>query len=286
LFSLFIAVSMSITAFPVLARIVADGGLTSTPLGHIAISCAAFDDVTAWCMLAAITAMARASRHGASLLGPAAMVACYVLSMFFPVRTVLRRLNERFNVALHLPVMLIFVFFSSYITESAGIHVLFGAFLAGVVWPRNGGVIKEIAWKVEPVAMAVLIPLFFSYTGIRTNVGQVSGRLWWYELAIIAVAVAGKAGGAFAGARMIGFSARDSLALGSLMNTRGLVGLVVLNVGMDLGILSQALFAMMVLMALATTLMAAPVLKRVLPPRIRASDTESLIGGRAIGDRA
>ena len=144
---------------------------------------------------------------------------------------------------------------------------------------------KVLRWFGQPPVVGEIIA-GFSYTGIRTNFGQVSGGLWWYELAIIAVAVAGKAGGAFAGARIMGFSVRDSIALGSLMNTRGLVGLVVLNVGMDLGILSPALFAMMVMMALATTLMAAPVLKRVLPPRIRASDTESLIGGRAIGDRA
>ena len=265
-FSLFIAVSMSITAFPVLARILADHGLANTRLGHIAIACAAFDDVTAWTTLAGITALIKSSQSQAPVLGPVAILVAYVAFMFGVARSALRWLTQKFTFASELPVMLVFVFLSSWVTESVGLHALFGAFLAGVIWPRNQQSIDGVCEKIEPIAMALLIPLFFSYTGIRTNVGLVkSGDLWLYTALIIAVAIAGKAGGAFAGARIMGFGMRDSIALGCLLNTRGLVELVVLNIGLDLGILSPTLFSMMVLMALVTTLMTAPLLRIIRP---------------------
>ena len=161
--------------------------------------------------------------------------------------------------------MLIFVFLSSWVTERAGLHALFGAFFAGVIWPRGSVNFEEVSAKIEPIAMAVLIPLFFSYTGLRTNISAVN---WAYTLIIIAVAVFGKIGGAFAGARMMGFDSRNALSLGVLLNTRGLVELVVLNVGLDLGILTPALFSMMVVMALVTTLMTTPALNVLKLPKI------------------
>jgi Kef-type K+ transport system membrane component KefB len=160
--------------------------------------------------------------------------------------------------------MLIFVFLSSWVTELAGLHALFGAFFAGVIWPRGSMKFEEVSAKIEPIAMAVLIPLFFSYTGLRTNIGVVN---WGLTLIIIAVAVLGKIGGAFAGARMMGFDSKNALSLGILLNTRGLVELVVLNVGLDLGILTPALFSMMVVMALVTTLMTSPLLNVLKLPK-------------------
>jgi Kef-type K+ transport system membrane component KefB len=163
--------------------------------------------------------------------------------------------------------MLIFVFLSSWVTELAGFHALFGAFLAGVIWPRGGPTSDDLAARIEPLAMTLLIPLFFSYTGLRTNVGALGANLG-LTLLMIALAIAGKVGGAFTGARISGFDVRNSLALGCLLNTRGLVELIVLNVGLDrldLGILSPALFSMMVLMALVTTAITTPALKVVLP---------------------
>ena len=242
-FSLFIAVAMSITAFPVLARILADQKLTATKLGHVAIACAAFNDVIAWALLAWIVAVSR------SLVEPIAIILIYSAVMWFLVRPLLRWIPNE------LATMLIFVFLSSWATELAGLHALFGAFFAGVIWPRGNVNFEEVSAKIEPIAMAVLIPLFFSYTGLRTNIGAVN---WAYTLIIIAVAVFGKIGGAFAGARMMGFDARNALSLGVLLNTRGLVELVVLNVGLDLGILTPPLFSMMVVMALVTTLMTTP----------------------------
>jgi Kef-type K+ transport system membrane component KefB len=248
-FSLFIAVAMSITAFPVLARILADQKLTATKLGHVAIACAAFNDVIAWSLLAWIVAVSRSAES--SLAEPIAIVLIYSAVMWFIVRPLLRWVPNE------LATMLIFVFLSSWATELAGLHALFGAFFAGVIWPRGSVRFEEVSAKIEPIAMAVLIPLFFSYTGLRTNIGAVN---WGYALIIIAVAVFGKIGGAFAGARMMGFDFRNALSLGVLLNTRGLVELVVLNVGLDLGILTPALFSMMVVMALVTTLMTTPAL--------------------------
>jgi Kef-type K+ transport system membrane component KefB len=244
-FSLFCAVAMSITAFPVLARILADRNLTATRLGHVAIACAAFNDVVAWALLAWIAAASR------SLVRPILVIVIYSVVMWFIVRPLLRWVPNE------LATMLIFVFLSSWVTEFAGLHALFGAFFAGVIWPRGSVNFEEVSAKIEPIAMAVLIPLFFSYTGLRTNIGSVH---WGYTSIIIVVAVCGKIGGAFAGARMMGFDSRNALSLGVLLNTRGLVELVVLNVGLDLGILTPPLFSMMVVMALVTTLMTAPAL--------------------------
>ncbi|HTB11726.1 MAG TPA: cation:proton antiporter [Bryobacteraceae bacterium] len=248
-FSLFCAVAMSITAFPVLARILADQKLTATRLGHVAIACAAFNDVLAWALLAWIVAVSRSAES--SLVEPIAIVVIYSAVMWFIVRPLLRFVPSE------LATMLIFVFLSSWVTELAGLHALFGAFFAGVIWPRGSLKFEEVSAKIEPIAMAVLIPLFFSYTGLRTNIGVVN---WSYTLVIIGVAVFGKVGGAFAGARIMGFDSRNALSLGVLLNTRGLVELVVLNVGLDLGILTPELFSMMVVMALVTTLMTSPAL--------------------------
>jgi Kef-type K+ transport system membrane component KefB len=246
-FSLFCAVAMSITAFPVLARILADQNLTATRLGHIAIACAAFNDVIAWTLLAWIVAVS-----------PSIVPLAITLTYFAVMRVLVRWIPNE------LSVMLIFVFLSSWVTEAAGLHALVGAFFAGVIWPRGKIKFEEVSAKIEPIAMAVLIPLFFSYTGLRTNIGAVN---WTLTFIIISVAVLAKIGGAFAGARLMGFDSKNAFALGCLLNTRGLVELVVLNVGLDLGILTPALFSMMVVMALATTLMTVPLLNGLKLPK-------------------
>jgi Kef-type K+ transport system membrane component KefB len=209
------------------------------------------------------------SAGGGSSAGPLITVGAYVLLMGLPVRLALRALSARVGFTRQFALTLSFVLLSSGFTESLGIQALFGAFLAGVVWPHQPAVIDEISRRLEPVAMAVVIPMFFSYTGIRTHMGLLTGELWIYALAVIALAVAGKTGGAFREARLTGFVLRDSLALGCLLNTRGLVELIVLNMGLDWGVLSPALFSIMALMALATTMMAAPALALILPEGYR-----------------
>jgi Kef-type K+ transport system membrane component KefB len=261
-FSLLIAISMSITAFPVLARILADQKLSATKLGHVAIACAALNDVLAWSLLAWIVAISRPGE--ASAFGPLVILSTYIFGMFAAVRPALRWFTSRLTASNELSIMLIFVFLSSWVTELAGFHALFGAFLAGVIWPRSDSKRDDVAAKIEPLATTMLIPLFFCYTGLRTSIGALGGNLGRTAL-LIAVAIAGKVSGAFVGARITGFDVRNSLALGCLLNTRGLVELIVLNVGLDLGLLSPALFSMMVIMALVTTAITTPVLKVVLP---------------------
>ena len=265
-FSLLMAVSMSITAFPVLARILADQKLSATKLGHVAIACAACNDVLAWSFLAWIVAISRSRETSA--LGPFVILLTYIFVMFAIIRPALRWLTGRLKVLSELSTMLIFVFLSSWVAEFNGFHALFGAFLAGVIWPRSDPNRDDIAIRIEPLAMTMLIPLFFSYTGLRTNIGALGANLGMTAL-VIAVAIAGKVGGAYTGARIMGFDVRNSLALGCLLNTRGLVELIVLNVGLDLGILSPALFSMMVTMALVTTMLTAPALNVVLPEEHR-----------------
>jgi Kef-type K+ transport system membrane component KefB len=280
-FSLLIAIAMSITAFPVLARILADQKLSATKLGHIAIACAALNDVLAWSILAWVAAISRAHQSilrdtsapgEASALGPFVILLTYIVGMFAVIRPALRwfmgRFTGRVTVTNELSIMLIFIFLSSAVTELAGFHALFGAFLAGVIWPRGDSKRDAVAARIEPLATTMLIPLFFSYTGLRTNVGALGDNLGMTAL-VIAVAIAGKVGGAFVGARITGFDVRNSLALGCLLNTRGLVELIVLNVGLDLGLLSPALFSMMVIMALVTTVITTPALRVVLPEEYR-----------------
>ena len=266
-FTLLIAISMSITAFPVLARILDDQKLSATKLGHVAIACAALNDVLAWSFLAWIVAISRSGETSA--LGPFVILLVYIFGMFAVIRPALRWLTERFASTSELSIMLVFIFLSSWITELAGFHALFGAFLAGVIWPRSDPKRDAVAAGIEPLAATMLIPLFFSYSGLRTNIGALGINPGLTAL-VIAAAIAGKVGGAFTGARLTGFDARNSLALGCLLNTRGLVELIVLNVGLDLGLLSPPLFSMMVIMALVTTVITTPALKIVLPAQVSA----------------
>jgi Kef-type K+ transport system membrane component KefB len=226
-FSLLIAVAISITAFPVLARILADQKLSATKLGHVAIACAALNDVVAWSFLAWIAAISRSGE--ASALGTFVILPMYIFSMFAVIRSALRWFAGRLTAANELSTMLIFVFLSSWVTELVGFHALFGAFLAGVIWPRSHSNRDDVAAKIEPLTMTMLIPLFFSFTGLRTNIGALGGNLGLTAL-VIAVAIAAKVGGAFTGAKIAGFNVRNSLALGCLLNTRGLVELITASI--------------------------------------------------------
>lgn len=264
-FSLFMGIAMSITAFPVLARIVKDRGLTKSPLGIMAISCAAADDVTAWCILAAVVAIAKAGSFISTLntLFPAIG---FILTMLYVIRPWLNRISNSFAPTEHLNKTLVTVFFltlliSSCFAEIIGIHSLFGAFLAGTIMPRGARIRELLTEKIEDLSVIVFLPIVFAVTGLRTQIGLLNeGHLWLTCAAVIMVAVAGKFGGSTIAARLVGQSWKDSLSIGALMNTRGLMELVVLNIGYDLGILGPEIFAIMVLMALATTFMTGPLL--------------------------
>jgi K+:H+ antiporter len=265
-FALFIGVAMSITAFPVLARILEERRLSSTHLGSTAIACAAVDDVTAWCLLAVVVAIARANGLAGSVL-TIALTLLFIAVMLFAVKPLAARLASRRaefgngGSAGLLAGIFSFVFASALFTEMIGIHALFGAFLAGVCMPPDSRLRQFLRERLETFSSVLLLPLFFAFTGLRTEIGLLADWQGWLTCAgIIAVAIAGKLGGSMIAARFTGMSWGDSFALGSLMNTRGLVELIALNLGYDLGVISPRIFAMLVLMALVTTLMTGPLL--------------------------
>ncbi len=265
-FALFMGISMSITAFPVLARILHERGLAATPLGSTAIACAAVDDVTAWSVMALVVAITRASGLAGAALTVTLAVA-FVLVMVLGVRRLLpaclgaERLGRVEPSNGTLAIVTSVVLAASLCTEVIGIHALFGAFLAGVVMPEAQAFRDRIRVRLEPFSSVLLLPLFFAYTGLRTEVGLLAdGGDWLVCLTIIAVATLGKLGATAVAARWTGFGWSESLQLGALMNTRGLMELIALNIGLDLGILSPRVFTMLVLMALVTTFLTGPLL--------------------------
>ena len=263
-FALFMGVSMSITAFPVLARILEERNLSQTFLGSTAIACAAVDDVTAWCLLAVVVAIVKAGGLGGSLI-TILLTILFIAFMLVVVRpriarAVEKRPHMRMGSAM-LAAIFCFVFASALCTEVIGIHALFGAFLAGVCMPSDVGLREFLRVRLESFSSVFLLPLFFAFTGLRTQVGLLGDwQGWAICLGVIAVAIAGKLGGSMTAARWTGLSWIDSFSLGALMNTRGLVELIALNIGYDLGILPPRIFAMMVLMAVITTLMTGPLI--------------------------
>ncbi|WP_134627656.1 cation:proton antiporter domain-containing protein [Flavobacterium psychrophilum] len=264
-FSLFMGIAMSITAFPVLARIVQERGIHKTKLGSIVITCAAADDITAWCLLAAVIAIVKAGSFISSLY-VIALAVLYVLLMLFIVKPFFKRVGDLYsnNENLSKPVVAIFfltLILSSYCTEVIGIHALFGAFMTGVIMPDVSKFRNIFIEKVEDVSLILLLPLFFVFTGLRTQIGLINDPyLWKITGYIILVAVIGKFIGSALAAKFVGQNWKDSLTIGALMNTRGLMELVVLNIGYDLGVLNSEIFTMMVIMALVTTFMTGPAL--------------------------
>ncbi len=264
-FALFMGIAMSITAFPVLARIVQERGIHKTKLGTVVLTAAAADDITAWCILAVVIAIVKAGSF-VSALYVIVMAVLYVLVMLKLVRPFLRHIGNlnAHNKTLSKPVVAIFLLvlvLSAYATEVIGIHALFGAFMAGAIMPDNHKFRHIFVEKVEDVAVILFLPLFFVYTGLRTEIGLLNEvGLWKVTGLIILVAVTGKFLGSAVAAKYVGQSWRDSLTIGALMNTRGLMELVALNIGFELGVLTPEVFAMMVIMALVTTFMTGPFL--------------------------
>jgi Kef-type K+ transport system membrane component KefB len=267
-FALFMGIAMSITAFPVLARVIQERDLTQTRLGIIAITCAAADDVTAWCILAAVIAIVKAGTF-VSAIFTIALALVYVAGMIFILRPFLKRIGNYYSAKETINKTIVAVSFlvllgSAYIAEIIGIHALFGAFLAGVIMPPNFNFRRIMMEKIEDLSLVLLLPLFFVFTGLRTQIGLLNeSHLWIVCAGIILTAVVGKFGGSAIAAKFVGKSWKESLSIGALMNTRGLMELIVLNIGYDLGVLSAEVFAMLVLMALVTTFMTGPALDAI-----------------------
>ena len=266
-FALFMGIAMSITAFPVLARIIRERNMSGTRLGTLALTCAAAGDVTGWCILPIIIAIVKAG-SSANIFFTVGPVIAYTLLMFFVVRPAVKKIHQKAggksNSRSLMAMTFIVLLLSAYTTESLGIHALFGAFLAGLIMPQDKFFREVVSGKIEDVSIVLLLPLFFVITGLRTQVTLLNNSSLWAAFGwILLVAVMGKFGGSTFAARIVGQNWKNSLSIGALMNTRGLMELVVLNIGYDLGILSPEIFSMMVIMALLTTFMTNPAMNLI-----------------------
>src|SRR5256886_5805906 len=271
-FALFMGAAMSITAFPVLARILTERDMLQSRLGTVAIACAAVDDVTGWCILASLVLLIRSAHTATPTWRTAGGLIAFALIMIYGVRRLLKgvflnayekwgHLSEN-----RMAFMLLLVLVSSLCTERLGIHLLFGAFLMGAIMPKEERFVRYVLDRFETITITLLLPLFFAFTGLRTNIGLVKGpEMWMYCGLIILVATVGKLGGSMFASLLSGMPWREAAGLGTLMNTRGLMELVILNIGLDIKVISPALFSMMVIMALVTTFMTTPVLNLICP---------------------
>lgn len=287
-FALFMGSAMSITAFPVLARILTERNLLKTRMGTLSISCAAVDDVTGWCILAYIVIVVRSESSSASLWTTVAGVLAFIAVMMVGVRRVLPwfenslKKNGRFTEnALSFMIMLVMI--AALTTEKLGIHSLFGAFFLGAIMPKSTAFTRAVLGKLEGLTVTALLPLFFAFSGLRTNIAGIQGQYLGYTALIIGVAILGKFGGSMFAARLAGISWRDATSLGILMNTRGLMELIALNIGLDIGVISPVVFSMMVIMALVTTAMTSPLLHWIYQPEAVAErDAEEVEVPRAM----
>jgi Kef-type K+ transport system membrane component KefB/nucleotide-binding universal stress UspA family protein len=272
-FALFLGAAMSITAFPVLARIITESNLQGTRLGTLALTCAAVDDVTAWCLLAVAIAVARTGNFAGAI--PTIIFSLLYIGFMLTVgRWFLKRLAKHYQRAGRLSQLLLAgiymgVVASALITELIGIHLIFGAFLLGAAMPKNEDLVRELAVKTEDFVLIFLLPIFFAYSGLRTQIGLLNRpELWLLCALVLVVAIAGKYIGTYVAARVSGINKREASALGWLMNTRGLTELIVLNIGLELGVISPLIFTMLVIMALVTTFMTSPLLEWTYPKKL------------------
>lgn len=277
-FAMFMGVSMSVTAFPVLARILTDRGMQKTRMGSIALACAAVDDVTAWCLFALVVSIA-AAKPGRVLL-TVGLSAVFIFSIFKFVQPAMKwlvqkRARDRKTTQGTMVIVFAALLLAALATDAIGIHALFGAFLLGAVIPHDSALARDVTAKINDLVIVLLLPAFFAFTGMRTQIGLLTGAKEWMICGvIILIASLGKFGGSSVAARLTGLPWRQAASLGILMNTRGLMELIVLNVAMDLGALKPMLFAMLVIMAIVTTVATTPVL------HLLGGDTKSEMAAR------
>jgi Kef-type K+ transport system membrane component KefB len=278
---LFLGVAMSITAFPVLARILSDRGIQKTPLGTFTLASAAIGDVIAWILLAFIVAVAKGG-NSLEVLRTVALTGAFTIVMYTIGRRQAIRLENWYHRAGKLNpdllvVVLVGALFSAWITDKIGIHPIFGAFMFGAIMPHHDDFVRDIVGRLQHVSVLLLLPLFFVVTGLSVNIGGLSAAGWAQLALVVGVAIAGKFIGAYTGARCSRLPQRYSLVIAVLMNTRGLTELVVLSIGKELGVLDAELFSMMVLMALITTAMAGPLMDIIYPAKRILRDAETSV---------
>ena len=280
-FALFMAAALSITAFPVMARILKDRGVTNTPFGQLSLSSAAVVDVFAWVLLAVVVALAGSSDGLAGLAITTAGVVALIAAVYLVLRPIFAWLLRR-----HAPdgepttavmtALMIGLLGCAMLTEWLHLHAVFGAFLFGTCLPRDDRLLGSLGKRIEPLSITVLMPLFFALAGLGTTANAFSGAGFGAACLIIVVAVVGKIAGGAVGARLAGYSWRDSLATGSLMNARGLMELIVMKVGLDAGLIGPELFTMLLVMALVTTAMTGPLMTLFAGRAVPVSSTAPL----------
>jgi Kef-type K+ transport system membrane component KefB len=279
-FALFMGAAMSVTAFPVLARILQERDWLGSRLGTVAIASAAVDDVTGWCILAYIVVLTRSAHSASPMYVTVGGIIGFALLMIYGVQRLLlgfeKSYRDRGGLSENaMALMLLLLLCAALCTEWLGLHLLFGAFLMGAIMPKEHHFVRYVLDRFETITVTLLLPLFFAFTGLRTNIGLVKGQeMWMYCGLIVLVATVGKLGGSTIAARLTTMPLREAAGLGTLMNTRGLMELVILDIGLDIKVISPALFSMMVLMALITTFMATPLLDVICPDRLVWEGTE------------
>jgi Kef-type K+ transport system membrane component KefB len=284
-FALFLAISMSITAFPMLARILADHRLHRTEVGALAIASAALGDATSWLLLVIVVVLARVGHLATmtpwvTILGSLAYVGVAIFLLKPALAWLVRRSRGSGAKEIGMACLLA-AFGSALITELLGLHAVFGAFLIGALIPKEGGFARALTERLEGVTL-FLLPLFFAATGLRTSIALLSGaEMWFYCALVVAVAIIGKVGGTMIATRASGLGWRESGAIGVLMNTRGLIGLVVFNIGLEIGVISPAFFTILVVMALVTTFMAGPLIELIYPKRISDQEPAAVVAKAA-----
>ena len=263
---LFLGASMCITAFPVLARIIHYKKLSGTVMGTVALGAGAIDDATAWCLLAVVLASFDKNwNHALANIGGGL---AYVAVTLLVVRPLLARaktllVKDGMLTDAGLVLGLVLMILGAFFTDLIGLHAVFGAFVMGAAMPR-GVVVRDLIGRIQPLTVALLLPLFFTYSGLNTKIGLLnSGFLWLMCGAVLVAAVAGKGVACWVAARATGVPNREALGIGTLMNARGLMELIIINIGLQRGIISEGLFATLVIMAVLTTLMASPLFERL-----------------------
>jgi len=272
--TLFLGACIALTAFPMLARIINERGLAHSSLGTLSLTAGAFDDAASWCVLAIVLATFGGGPGVALLaIGGAILYVAFMLRFGRRLLAPLGRMVEQkgeMSTAVLAIVMTLFCS-SAFLMDAIGIHAIFGGFLLGVCMPR-GALVEELKRKAEPLAVVLLLPMFFTYSGLNTRMDMVNSlELLAIALGILAVSVLAKFGACWAAARLTGEDNRTALGIGALMNSRGLMELIIINIGLQKGIIGPTLFSMLVLMAIITTMMAGPVFELVYGRRARAA---------------
>lgn len=271
-FALFLGAALSVTAFPVLARILGEKQLIGTRLGAIALAAAAAADVIAWIVLTIVVTVARASHTALPLWATIIGALAFAVFMLFGVRRILpgllqKRLPSGIESHNAMAVLLLLMLGSAAVTEWLGIHALIGAFLAGVVLPNKGALVQTLTRRLEALTVVFLLPIFFMLTGIQTRINFGDRSFWVPALIVLTIAILGKLGSATVGGRLAGLHWRDAAGIGALMNTRGLMELVILDIGLSIGVITPSLYAILVFMAIFTTVMTTPLLAWIAPDR-------------------